>query len=116
MAKRVDGVIDELRELGGNILLFGHDYCFRSIAARFLNLSIRFATNLRLDAGTISILLDDRDGSALVLWNRRGPASRDGRGRHRHRDRSHVPLAARARMPPWDACSHSSPSSRRGSS
>jgi probable phosphoglycerate mutase len=24
MAKRVDGVIDELRELGGNILLFGH--------------------------------------------------------------------------------------------
>ena len=71
MAKRVDGVIEELRELGGNILLFGHGHCFRSIAARFLNSSIRFATNLRLDAGTISILLDDRDGPALVLWNRR---------------------------------------------
>jgi broad specificity phosphatase PhoE len=71
MAKRVDGVIDELRELGGNILLFGHGHCFRSVAARFLNLSIRFATNLRLDAGTISILKDDRDGPALALWNRR---------------------------------------------
>ena len=36
MAKRVDGVLDELRELGGNILLFGHGHCFRSVAARFL--------------------------------------------------------------------------------
>ena len=71
MAKRVDGVIDELRELGGNILLFGHGHCFRSTAARFLDLSIRYATNLRLDAGTISIVSDDRDGPALVLWNRR---------------------------------------------
>jgi broad specificity phosphatase PhoE len=71
MAKRVDGVLDELRELGGNILLFGHGHCFRSVAARFLGLSIRYAANLRLDAGTISILADDRDGPALVLWNRR---------------------------------------------
>ena len=71
MAKRVDGVIDELRELGGNILLFGHGHCFRSVAARFLELSIRFATNLRLDAGTISILSYDRDGPALALWTRR---------------------------------------------
>jgi broad specificity phosphatase PhoE len=71
MAKRVDGVIDELRELGGNVLVFGHGHCFRSIAARFFALSIRYAANLRLDAGTISILSDDRDGPALVLWNRR---------------------------------------------
>jgi probable phosphoglycerate mutase len=78
MAKRVDGVIDELRELGGNILLFGHGHCFRSIAARFLDLSIRFATNLRLDAGTISILSDERtlrrsccgtDVSSLARWS-----------------------------------------------
>ena len=71
MAERVDGVIDELRELGGNILLFGHGHCFRSVTARFLGLSIRYATNLQLDAGTISILSDERDGPALVLWNRR---------------------------------------------
>ena len=71
MAKRVDGVIDELREFGGNILLSGHGHCFRSIAARFFDLSIRIATNLRLDAGTISILSDERDGPALVLWSRR---------------------------------------------
>jgi probable phosphoglycerate mutase len=71
MTERVDGVIDELRELGGNILLFGHGHCFRSIAARSLALSVRFATNLHLDAGTISIISDERDGPALVMWNRR---------------------------------------------
>lgn len=71
MAERVDAVIEELRELGGNSLLFGHGHCFRSLAVRFLNLQIRYATNLLLDAGTISITSDERDGPALVLWNRR---------------------------------------------
>ena len=71
MAKRVDALIEELRELGGNSLLFGHGHCFRSLAVRFLDLPIRYATNLLLDAGTISIASDGRDGPALVLWNRR---------------------------------------------
>jgi broad specificity phosphatase PhoE len=73
MAKRVDALIEELRELGGNTLLFGHGHRSRSLAARFLGLSIRFATNLQLDAGTISIVTDGRDGPELVLWNRRVP-------------------------------------------
>jgi probable phosphoglycerate mutase len=71
MAKRVDALIEELRELGGHSLLFGHGHCFRSLAVRFLDLPIRYATNLLLDAGTISIASDGRDGPALVLWNRR---------------------------------------------
>ena len=71
MAKRVDAMIEELRELGGHSLLFGHGHCFRSLAVRFLDLPIRYATNLLLDAGTISITYDARDGPALVLWNRR---------------------------------------------
>jgi probable phosphoglycerate mutase len=71
MAKRDDALLEELRELGGNTLLFGHGHCFRSVAARFLDLPIHYATNLRLDAGTISIVTDGGDGPALVLWNRR---------------------------------------------
>jgi broad specificity phosphatase PhoE len=71
IAERVDAVIEEMRELGGNSLLFGHGHCFRSLAVRFLDLPIRYATNLLLDAGTISITSDERDGPALVLWNRR---------------------------------------------
>lgn len=71
MAERVDAFLAELRGLEGNVLLFGHGHCFRSIGARFLGLPIRAATNLRLDAGSISILHDGRDGPNLVLWNRR---------------------------------------------
>jgi probable phosphoglycerate mutase len=71
MAKRVDAVIEELRELGGNSLLFGHGHCLRSLAVRFLDLPIRYATNLMLDAGSISIASDGLDGPGIVLWNRR---------------------------------------------
>ena len=71
MAKRADALIEELRQLGGNSLLFGHGHCFRSLAARFLDLPIGNAANLRLDTGTISIVRDGRDGPELVLWNRR---------------------------------------------
>jgi probable phosphoglycerate mutase len=73
LAKRVDALIGELRALGGNVLLFGHGHCFRSVAVRFLDLPIRSAANLRLDAGTVSIVSDGRDGPALALWNRRVP-------------------------------------------
>jgi broad specificity phosphatase PhoE len=71
MAKRVDAVIEELRELGGNSLLFGHGHCLRSLTVRFLDLPIRYATNLMLDAGSISIASDGLDGPGIVLWNRR---------------------------------------------
>ena len=71
MAKRVDALIEELRELGGNSLLFGHGHCLRSLAVRFLDLPIRYATSLLMDAGSISIAWDGRDGPAIALWNRR---------------------------------------------
>jgi broad specificity phosphatase PhoE len=71
MAKRVEALIEELRELEGNSLLFGHGHCLRSLAVRFLDLPIRYATNLLLDAGSISIAWDGCDGPAIALWNRR---------------------------------------------
>jgi probable phosphoglycerate mutase len=70
MSKRVDALLAEVRGLEGHVLLFGHGHCFRAIAVRFLGLPIRAATGMRLDAGTISILSDGRDGPNLVLWNR----------------------------------------------
>jgi probable phosphoglycerate mutase len=67
----VDTFLGRARSLEGNVLLFGHGHCFRSIAARFLRLPIHAASTLRLDAGSVSILADGRDGPTLVLWNRR---------------------------------------------
>lgn len=70
MSDRVDALLGELRARDGNVLLFGHGHCFRSITARFLGLPIEVATGLRLDAGTVSILAEGRDGPSLVVWNR----------------------------------------------
>jgi broad specificity phosphatase PhoE len=115
MAKRVDSLIEELRQLGGNILLFGHGHCFRSLAVRFLDLPIRYAMNLLLDAGTISIVSDARRAGARAV-EPPGPAPCDGRRRHRGRDRPNGPLGESARIRPWVASSRSSRSSRPGSS
>jgi broad specificity phosphatase PhoE len=71
MSKRADALLEGLRDLPGHVLLFGHGHCFRAIAARFLGLPIGSATSLALDAGTISVVGDGRDGPALLLWNRR---------------------------------------------
>lgn len=71
MSERVDALLEELREFEDSVLLFGHGHCFRSIAVRFLDLPIAAAANLELDAATISVVADGRDGPSLLLWNRR---------------------------------------------
>ena len=71
IAERVDRLLSRVRELRGDVLLFGHGHTFRATAARFLGLPITSATGLRLDAGTLSILAHGRDGPSLVVWNRR---------------------------------------------
>lgn len=73
VSDRVDALLGELRVREGDVLLFGHGHFFRSVGARFLGLPIQAATGLRLDAGTLSILADGRDGPSLVLWNRHVP-------------------------------------------
>ncbi len=73
MADRMDAFLRELAELEGNVLLFGHGHCFRSLAARFLGRPIQAATQMRLDAGSLSVLSVERDGPAILLWNRRVP-------------------------------------------
>jgi broad specificity phosphatase PhoE len=68
---RMDRLLARLTELGGEILLFGHGHCLRGLSVRFLGLPIGAATLLALDAGSISVLDEGRDGPWVVLWNRR---------------------------------------------
>jgi probable phosphoglycerate mutase len=75
ISARADEVLEHLRGLGGTTLLFGHGHRFRALGARFLGQPIGAATNLRLDAGSLSILADGRDGPSLVLWNRAVPTT-----------------------------------------
>ena len=73
MSARMDRLCEEIRRLQGHVLLFGHGHCFRALAVRYLGLPIGAAAQVRLDAGSVSILSMERDGPTLVVWNRRVP-------------------------------------------
>jgi broad specificity phosphatase PhoE len=70
---RADALISDIETLGSSILLFGHGHCMRAIGARFLGLPVAFGAQLRLDPSSVSILSHERDGPAIVVWNRRVP-------------------------------------------
>lgn len=71
ISAHADAALAESTAHGGNLLLFGHGHLFRALGARFLGLPISVAAQLRLDAGSISVLQVERDGPTVVLWNRR---------------------------------------------
>jgi probable phosphoglycerate mutase len=73
IAHRADATLATLDAGDGNVVAFGHGHRFRSVAARFLGLPIAVAAQLRMDAGSISVLAHERDGPTVVLWNRRVP-------------------------------------------
>jgi broad specificity phosphatase PhoE len=70
MSDRMDVLLKDLNGRQGDVLLFGHGHCFRSLAVRYLGLPIGAATRLALDPGSVSVLSTGRDGPSLLLWNR----------------------------------------------
>jgi broad specificity phosphatase PhoE len=70
---RVGALLERLDARETNTLAFGHGHRFRAVASCFLGLGVRVAAQLRLDAGSISVLAHERDGATIVLWNRRVP-------------------------------------------
>lgn len=71
---RIDALLGEIQTLGPSVLLFGHGHCTRAIGARFLGLPVTFGTHLRLDPSSVSVLSHERDGPAIVVWNRHVPS------------------------------------------
>jgi broad specificity phosphatase PhoE len=71
--RRVDELLEHVDALGSSVLLFGHGHCMRAIGARFLRLPLTFGAQLRFDPSSVSILSHERDGPAIMVWNRRVP-------------------------------------------
>ena len=69
--RRVDDLLAHVEALGSSVLLFGHGHCMRAIGARFLRMPVTFGTHLRFDPSSVSILSHERDGPAIMTWNRR---------------------------------------------
>jgi probable phosphoglycerate mutase len=68
---RAERVIDRIRALGGNVLVFAHRDILRVLAARWLGLQAEDARNLFLTTASLNILgyHHDLDEPVIRLWN-----------------------------------------------
>jgi probable phosphoglycerate mutase len=71
VGRRADAVIEQMRAIGGNVLLFSSGHFFRVFAARWLGLEPAFGRFLLLSTATLSILGYEHDSTepVLRLWN-----------------------------------------------
>jgi probable phosphoglycerate mutase len=69
VGERVDRVIAEARESGGDAALFGHGHCLRVLAARWLGLPAQEGGRLALSTATVGVLGYEHERPALWLWN-----------------------------------------------
>jgi broad specificity phosphatase PhoE len=69
VAGRVDRVIKEAREQGGDVALFAHGHVLRVLAARWLGLSPSDGRLFALDPATVSTLGYERETPVIVTWN-----------------------------------------------
>ena len=71
VAARVDLVLEELRGVDGDVLVFAHGHLLRVLAARWLGLDPREGRHFALDPAALSVLDYERETPVVRLWNAR---------------------------------------------
>lgn len=66
---RADRVVDRLRAVDGDSLVFGHGHMLRVIAARWLGLPASAGEHFALGTATLSILGWERETPVIEAWN-----------------------------------------------
>ncbi len=69
VGERVDRVIDELRPLEGDAIVFAHGHVLRVLTARWLALGPESGALFKLDTGTLSSLGYERETPVITRWN-----------------------------------------------
>lgn len=69
---RVDPLVAELREVEGDVAIFGHGHLLRVLAARWLDLPALEGRRLALGTTTVSVLGFERETPVIVRWNEEG--------------------------------------------
>jgi broad specificity phosphatase PhoE len=69
VAARVDPLVAELRELGGDGVLFAHGHLLRVLATRWIELEPEHGASLVLSTGTLSTLGWEHEWPAITRWN-----------------------------------------------
>jgi probable phosphoglycerate mutase len=69
VARRVDPLIAELRQLDGDAALFAHGHVLRVLAVRWIELAAEHGAALKLSTGTLSLLGWEHEWPVLARWN-----------------------------------------------
>jgi broad specificity phosphatase PhoE len=66
---RADRVVDELRQVDGDVLVFGHGHLLRVLTARWLGLAPGDGRLFALDSATLGTLGYEREQAVIRVWN-----------------------------------------------
>lgn len=66
---RLDRLIERVRAVEGDTLIFAHGHCLRALAARWVGEPVALGRFLFLGTATLSVLGDDRGQPAILSWN-----------------------------------------------
>jgi broad specificity phosphatase PhoE len=69
VSARVDRVVEELRRVEGDVLIFAHGHVLRVLAARWLELEPGEGRLFALDSATLSALGYEREQPVIRMWN-----------------------------------------------
>lgn len=69
VGRRVDGVIDQVRRIEGDVVLFAHGHVLRVLAARWIGLSPGHGRCFVLDTATYNLLGYYHHSPAVLRWN-----------------------------------------------
>lgn len=69
VGERVDRIIANAVEAGGDVALFAHGHVLRALAARWMELTPQEGARFLLDTGTLCVLGFYRDIRAIKIWN-----------------------------------------------
>jgi broad specificity phosphatase PhoE len=69
VGRRVDRIVAEVEDTGGDAIVFAHGHVLRVLAARWLRLGPESGALFKLDTGTLSALGWERETRVLTRWN-----------------------------------------------
>ncbi|MGH8881163.1 MAG: histidine phosphatase family protein [Stackebrandtia sp.] len=69
VTERLDRVVARVRDIDGDVLVFGHSHALRALTARWIEQPVDEGRFLKLDTATVSVLGWDRETPVILRWN-----------------------------------------------